>query len=153
MHITISILVVVAATSSMIEARPKPNPDLSTLDGEIISTINPVAEVITSAVGASKLRLTSSKATDNATLESIGTSREAQWQCLIDYSDFGWTGNVCDGRGWYMKGRGWETPADCYSACYNSTWLSISNDLAGAECHREVGLAACWMGYHDQNQA
>ena len=143
--------VVLATILDLTQARPRPDLDMNPWEAGLISADNPILGIALAGIEYGESRSVAGYSTDTATLASVGTSREEQWDCLDKYKDFGWRGNRCGGRGWYMKGAGWRDPSNCYEACYNTTSLSILHDQAAAECHTTAGSFQCWMGYHNQN--
>ncbi|KDQ09129.1 hypothetical protein BOTBODRAFT_58905 [Botryobasidium botryosum FD-172 SS1] len=68
--------------------------------------------------------------------------------CLSTYRTNNWDGKNCGGVGWFKGSRSYNSPIDCYDACFNCIQNSINGGATSVECDDYEGLAECWMGYH-----
>ncbi|KDQ09130.1 hypothetical protein BOTBODRAFT_179306 [Botryobasidium botryosum FD-172 SS1] len=68
--------------------------------------------------------------------------------CLHSYRTDNWDGKNCGGLGWFKGGSLYNSPVNCYDACFNCIQNSINAGATSVQCDDAEGLADCWMGYH-----
>ncbi|KDQ56582.1 hypothetical protein JAAARDRAFT_295606 [Jaapia argillacea MUCL 33604] len=56
-------------------------------------------------------------------------------------------GEVCGEVGWFKGGRAYQSPTDCYTACFGCISSAIDAGAMDVQCDDYERAADCWMGY------